>query len=813
MPKRVVIVGGVAGGMSCAARLKRLDDRIEVTVFEKGRDVSFANCGMPYYLGEIIQDRGLMLVQDLPTLQGRYGLDIRVRHEVMSIDRAKKQVEVKNLDNGTILSTPYDFLVLSPGAAPIRPPIPGANGPNVFVLNDLSDMDAIAAVTAGAKHACVIGAGFIGLELAENFRHRGLEVSLVEMQDHVMPRLDKEMTQPLLQELYLHGVRVYLEETAQAIENATVLLKSGKRIDSDFVCLCVGVRPTSKLAKEAGLEVSENGFIRVDKRQRTSDPDIFAVGDAVEVADFVTGRPIAIPLAGPANRQGRIAADNICGRDSVYRGSQGTGIVKVFNLAAAQTGLTEQQVKAAGIEFHRVYVHPMQHPKYYPGAQPVSTKLLFRPDGAILGAQVVGAEGVDVMINALAEAQRAGWKVDELEHAELAYSPQWGGAKHGVNMAGFVASNTLRGDVENIEADNVPADIFWLDVREPAETETGVIPGATLLPVDQLRARTGELPRDREIGVYCAVGLRGYIAYRFLKQQGFRVRNLDGGFRTWAWFNRPLAAPEKTVAATAQTAPRPKGPADDAVLNGHRAVLDVCGMQCPGPIVKVKEAIDTLAPGDLLEVTATDAGFACDVPAWCKRTGHTLRGVRTEGKQYIVEIVKQAAPELACASISAPSPAIAGKTIICFSNDLDRVMAAFVIANGAAAMGYPVTIFFTFWGLNVLRRESPPPLKKGFLDRMFGAMMPRGPERLKLSQMNMGGMGTRMMKHVMKQKNVMSLPELIAEARKAGVHLVACSMSMDVMGIKAEELVDGVEIGGVGYYLGEADESNVNLFI
>jgi NADPH-dependent 2,4-dienoyl-CoA reductase/sulfur reductase-like enzyme/peroxiredoxin family protein/TusA-related sulfurtransferase/rhodanese-related sulfurtransferase len=812
MSKRVVIVGGVAGGMSCAARLKRLDDQLEVTVYEKGGDVSFANCGMPYYVGGIIQDRGMMLVQGLASLQGRYGLDIRVRHEVVRIDRNSKHVEVKDLDSGAVLSTPYDVLVLSPGAAPIRPPIPGANGPKVFVLNDLADMDAIAAATADARHACVVGAGFIGLELVENFRHRGLDVSLVEMLDHVMPRMDREMTQPLLQELLLHGVKVYLDETAQAIEGSEVLLKSGKRIDSDFVCLCVGVRPTSTLAKNAGLTLNERGFIRVDEHLRTSDPDIYAVGDAVEVTDFVTGQPTAVALAGPANRQGRIAADNICGRDSAYRGSQGTGIVKVFNLAAAQTGLTEHQVKAAGIPYHRVYVHPMQHPKYYPGAQPVSVKLVFRPDGGILGAQVIGAEGVDVMINALALAQRTGQTVEDLEHADLAYSPQWGGAKHGVNMVGFAASNMLRGDLENVEPESAPADIFWLDVREAAEAETGTIPGATLISVDKLRSTFHELPRDREIGVYCAVGLRGYIAYRFLKQQGFRVRNLNGGFRSWTWFHRTPAAP--LPLAEVRKAAAPKVPTPDTVRSGRLVPLDVSGMQCPGPIVKVKQTMEEMAPGDVLEVLATDAGFACDVPAWCKSTGHTLLDVRPEGPRYVVQILKNDTA-IPCEAVCAvpERPTAKAKTIVCFSNDLDRVMAAFVIANGAAAMGNEVTIFFTFWGLNVLRRPSGPPVSKGLLDRMFGAMMPRGPERLTLSRMHMGGMGTRMMKYVMKQKNVMSLPELIAAAKVAGVRLVACSMSMDVMGIKAEELVEGVEIGGVGYYLGKADEANVNLFI
>ncbi|HPO12085.1 MAG TPA: DsrE/DsrF/DrsH-like family protein [Candidatus Hydrogenedentes bacterium] len=806
MQKKIIVVGGVAGGMSCAARLRRLDESMEITVFEKGADVSFANCGMPYYIGGVIKGRDSMLIQTVAGLRNRYGLDVRTRHEVIRIDRAAKQVEVKDLDDGHVFLQSYDKLVLSPGAAPIRPSIPGADGPSVFVLNDLADMEAIATAVPKAKHACVIGAGFIGLELVENFRARGLTVSLVELQDHIMPRMDKEMTQPLVQELRLNGVHLFLEETAVGIEGTGVRLKSGTLIESDFVCMCVGVRPTTRLAEAAGLELGPRGHIRVNAQLQTSDPDIYASGDAVEVVEFVTGQPAGIPLAGPANRQGRIAADRILGRDAAYRGSQGTAIVKVFNLAAAQTGLSEQDVRRLGWPYHRIYVHPMQHPRYYPDAKPVSIKLLFSPDGRILGAQVVGPESVDSIINVLATAQRSGMTVYDLEHLELAYSPQWGGAKHPVNMAGFVACNVLKGDVELLEADNVPSDIYWLDVREPSEAEAGQIPGSTLISVDQLRARHTELPRDKEIGVYCAVGLRGYIAARLLMQKGYRVRNLNGGYRTWCWYQTDRTGKSKEGCCMDTCSQEKK----TNTVPAKSTALDVCGLQCPGPIVKVKETIEKMVAGEVLEVTASDPGFAADIPAWCERTGNSLVEVKSEGGNYVARIRKEerAAPAETKAAVTSNS-----KTIVCFSNDLDRVMATFVIANAAAAMGNAVTIFFTFWGLNVLRKDSPGPVKKGLLDRMFGMMMPRGPQKLMLSKMNMMGMGTRMMKYVMKSKNVASLPELIQSAQNAGVKLVACAMSMDVMGIKREELIDGVEVAGAGYYLGKADEGNVNLFI
>ena len=810
MTKRVVVVGGVAGGMSCAARLKRLEENVEITVFERGNDVSFANCGMPYFVGGVIGDRHQMLVQTPATLRARFDLDVRIRHAVTRIDRAKKQVEVRNLESDKTSMHPYDVLVLAPGASPIRPPIPGSDGAKVFVLNNLADMDAIAAATKAGKRACVVGAGFIGLELVENLKHRGLEVTLIEMMNQVLPPLDWEMTQMLLDELRLNGVEVLLEETVTAIEDVSdgksVTLKSGKTVSCDFVCLCAGVRPNSELAKDAGLALGVRGHIRVDAHLRTSDSAIYALGDAVELLDAERGEWNAIPLAGPANRQGRIAADNIAGRTTEYRGTQGASIVKVFQLAAASTGLNERRLKQVSLPYRRIFVHPTQHPRYYPGAQPVALKLLFSPEGQLYGAQVVGSEGVDAIINVLATAISSDLTVEDLEHLELAYSPQWGGAKSPVNIAGFVAGNLLRGDVATFEPEDATDSMQVLDVCTEAEAEGGMLPGAQLIPVDELRTRINELPKDKPIAVYCAVGLRGYVACRFLKQKGYDARNLNGGYRTWSWFqpeNRILHK-QDNASGVACSISTPKG------ISAVK--LDCSGMQCPGPLVQIHKAMAELAEKDELEVMATDPGFVADVQAWCKRTGNHLVATNACQGTYSARIVKGTVQEDA-AKPKASSTEPAQNTLVCFSDDLDRVMATFVIANGATAMGNKVTIFFTFWGLNVLRKQNPPSVTKGFLDKMFGMMMPKGPDRLKLSKLNMGGLGTAMMKYVMGQKKVMSLPELIQSARNEGVRLVACSMSMDVMGIKAEELMEGVEIGGVGLYLGQASESNVNLFI
>lgn len=815
MSNVIVIVGGVAGGMSCAARIRRLDEEATIVVYEKGGAVSFANCGMPYYVGGVIADRANMIVQSKETLRGRYDLEIHVRHEVTKIFPDEKAVEVKNLESGEVIRRNYDTLVLAPGAEPIRPPVPGIDDEKVLTLNSLDDMDKIKAKAAVSRRACVIGAGFIGLELTENLRHLGLDVTLVEMQDQILPPLDQEMTTPLVQELQLNGVEVKLGVRAEKVDDYGVALSDGTLVQADLVCLCAGVRPRSELARDAGLELAETGHIVVDEEMRTSNPAIFAAGDAVQVWDRATRVPTVLPLAGPANRQGRIAADVISGRKSTYPGVLGTSIVQVFNQQAASTGWSEKRLKSANMPYFSVYIHPMQHVQYYPNAVPVSIKGLFSPEGKLLGAQVVGPEEVCRTIDTIAMALASGLTAEDLEHSELAYAPQFGAAKSGINMLGFTANNVVKGDLKQIETQNLTDDYFLLDVREPDEVACGSIPGATIIPLDQLRNRHDELPRDKTIVVFCAVGLRGYIAYRQLLIHGFDVINLNGGHRTWNWCHGQSATAGPQCPPCSDSVPvKPSAP------SGKVVTLDVCGMQCPGPIVQVKRLMDDMNPGDTLEVTSTDVGFIADVPAWCKSTGNSLLEARPDGAQYVARIVKGGVSEGAApcpvAAAAPTAPTSAGKnskTIICFSDDLDKVMATFVIANGAAAMASDVTIFFTFWGLNVLKKERPPRVAKGFLDKMFGMMMPKGPRKLKLSKMHMGGMGSKMMRYVMANKRVMPPEELVSAARAAGVRLVACSMSMDVMGIHEDELIDGIEIGGVGAYLGTAEESNVNLFI
>jgi NADPH-dependent 2,4-dienoyl-CoA reductase/sulfur reductase-like enzyme/rhodanese-related sulfurtransferase len=544
---KLLIVGGVAGGASAAARARRLSEEAQIVLFERGPDVSFANCGLPYYLGGEIAERDKLLVVTPERLRTRLNLDVRVRTSVERIDRVGKKVHVRDLESGREYEESYDKLILAPGAAPIRPPLPGIDLPGVFTLRNLQDVDRIKAkLDQGVRQAVVVGAGFIGLELAENLVRRGINTTVVELLDQVLPPFDKEMTTPIAEHLAANGVCLLLGQSAESFEQGpdglVVRLKSGQRLPAHLVVLGVGVRPENKLALDAGLDTGPRGGIRVNDHLQTSDPDIYAVGDAIEVKDFVIGEPTQVPLAGPANRQGRIAADHIFGRESRYRGTQGTAIVRVFDRTAALTGASEKTLKRANRPYRKVYVHPTHHAGYYPGAEAMTLKLLFDSQtGKLLGAQAVGGAGVDKRIDVLAVAIQAEMTVFDLEEMELAYSPQYGSAKDPINMAGFVAAGLLRGEHPQVDVEAVlasPPDNHRLlvDVRTPQEFAAGHLPEAVNIPVDDLRSRQGELPHDQEVAVYCQVGQRGYLATRILRQAGFDAANVGGGYKTYRLF-------------------------------------------------------------------------------------------------------------------------------------------------------------------------------------------------------------------------------------------------------------------------------------
>ena len=818
MNKKVVIIGGVAGGASCAARLRRLSEDAEIVLLERGPYISYANCGLPYHVGNVIKSRSALLLQTPEGMRERFLVDVRVKNEAIRINRDAKTVTVKRVDTGETYEEPYDQLVISTGSSPVRPPIPGIDHPRIQSLWTVPDADAIRALIADKqiKNAVVVGGGFIGLEMAESLRHAGLAVSLVEMMDQVMAPIDYEMAQLLHEHILQNGVALHLSDGVASFapdgEGVSVQLKSGKVLSTALVILAIGVAPNGKLAKDAGLTVNARGGVVVDHAMRTSDPDIFAVGDVIEVEDAVSGDATMIPLAGPANKQGRIVADVIAGREASYTASQGTSVVKVFELTAAATGQNERTLIKRGLvrgkDYEAVTITQNGHAGYYPGATPMTLKMLFSMDGQkIYGAQIVGREGVDKRIDTLAVTQRLGGGVQALTELELAYAPPFSSAKDPVNMLGFAAENVLAG-LERFapwDATVSMPDATLLDVREAVELAAFSIPGAVHIPLGQLRERLGELDPAKEIVVFCAIGVRAHNASRILRQHGFEhVSVYPGGARFFqsTHFDQVETIPTDTpVADSGHTADL-----DEPVASMR---IDCSGMQCPGPIMKVFETMQAMKPGQVMEVSASDPGFARDIGAWCRRTGNTLLANEKQGEDYVALVQKGGAAVKKPEAQELPQ----GKTVIVFSGNLDKVLASFIIANGAAAMGRPVTMFFTFWGLTALRRPEKVRVKKTFMEKMFGMMLPRGTGKLTLSRMNMGGMGTKMMKSIMKQKNVDSLDELIRKARGAGVRLVACTMSMDVMGIHPEELIDGVELGGVGAYLGDAEESNVNLFI
>lgn len=810
-----IIIGGVAGGATAAARIRRADEGAEIVMLERGKYISYANCGLPYYIGGVISDRERLFVQTPESFGKRFNIDVRVENEVVEIQPKEHTVTIRRKDGSQYKET-YDKLLLSPGASPVRPPLPGIDSEGIFTLRNVNDTDRIKTyLTAkNVKRAVVVGAGFIGLEMAENLHHAGVNVSVVEMGNQVMAPVDFSIAAHLHQHLTQKGVSLYLEQAVAAFERKgneiRVILKSGETIVADMVILSIGVRPETTLAKAAGLRIGETGGIWVDEYLQTSEADIYAVGDAIEFPHPITGKPWLNYLANPANRQGRIVADNMVeGNKYAYEGAIGTAIAKVFDMTVASTGLAAKRLKQLGMEYAVSVTHSGSHAGYYPDALPLTVKLVFHPKtGKLYGAQSVGYDGVDKRIDQIALLIKQGGTVYDLIRLEHAYAPPFSSAKDPIAIAGYVASNIISGAMPAITWRELLATdrsgVMLLDVRTAEEFSFGSLPGAVNIPLDDLRERMQELPKDKEIIVFCAVGLRGYLAQRILRGHGYTaVRNLIGGYKTFATANAPVGKPNFPYN-------EPKNLDTQAMTTEIKTVkIDACGLSCPGPIMKVKQAIDSIADGERIEITSTDAGFARDAQAWCNTTGNVLISNMEEKGRYTV-VIEKGSPKACQVTTSCDGK---GKTLIMFSDDLDKALATFVLANGAAATGQKVSIFFTFWGLNVIKKERKPSVAKDIFGKMFGMMLPSSSKKLHLSKMSMMGMGDKMMRHIMKKKNIGSLEALRQQAIDNGVEFIACQMSMDVMGVAREELLDNVTIGGVATYMERADQANVNLFI
>lgn len=852
---KYVIVGGVAGGATTAARLRRNDEAAEILIVERGDYVSYANCGLPYYAGNVITERSKLFVMTPEKFKATLNVEVRVATEALSVDRAGKTVLLKDLRADRTYREAYDTLVLSPGAEPVRPPIPGLDLEGIFTLRSVPDIDRIKEWLdlRRPERAVVVGGGFIGLEMAENLAHRGAGVTVIEALDQVMAPLDFEMAAIVHRHLRDKDVELRLKDGVAAFEKrgsrVVVKLNSGAEVPADVVIFSIGVRPDSTLAREAGLETIPPGSpgagaIVVDERFRTTDPDIRALGDAIAFRNPLTGAVGTVPLAGPANKQGRLLADALVYGDEAtrpWRGALGTSAAKVFDLVVATTGSNQKALDRAGIENAQVIVHPSSHAGYYPGALPLSLKVVFDPStGKVYGAQGVGYDGVDKRIDVIAALLGKGATVEDLCAFEQVYAPPFSSAKDPVNLAGFAAENVVKGRssavswrrFEELRAGGA----FVLDVRTPEEFALGAIPGAVCVPNTELRGRLSEVPKDRTVLIYCGVGLRGYLAERILRQKGWDdVHNLTGGYKTWSVAveqqdnpgdhdRRPSPAscadrPGQGLRAAAGVYGEGTGaPEGSPGGSGKTLHIDACGLQCPGPIMRLKAEMDRAEEGSRILVTATDPGFARDVNSWCNLTSNTLVSLESAGGR-VEALVEKSSGRARLQGDGCSRSSLSGEggrkgaTLIVFSNDFDKALASFVLANGAAAVGKQVTMFFTFWGLSVLQRQRGPRVPKDFLGRMFALMLPKGSGALPLSKMNFAGAGPVMMKFRMRQKNVDQLESMIEAALRAGVRLVACQMSMDIMGISKEELIDGVEIGGVATYMEAASEAGVNLFI
>lgn len=813
---KYLIVGGVAGGATAAARIRRNTEQAEIILFEKGEHISYANCGLPYYIGGVIQERERLFVQTPEAFGQRFAIDVRTKSEVIGIDVKQKTVQVRTGD-GREYTESYDKLLLSPGASPVRPPLPGIESEGIFTLRNVADTDRIKQYMQQhqVKRAVIVGGGFIGLEMAENLQHTGAQVAVVEMANQVMGPIDYSMASLVHRHLEEKGVRLYLGQAVESFTredgHLTVNFRSGIRLEADLVLLSIGVRAETRLAQEAGLKLGEMRGIYVNEYLQTSDESVYAVGDAIEFQHPLTGKPWLNFLAGPANRQARIVADNmVFGNTKTYEGSIGTSIAKVYDITVASTGLPAKRLKQMEIPYLSATIHSGSHAGYYPGALQMTMKITFSPkDGKLLGAQIVGYDGVDKRIDQYALAIKNGATVSHLTQLEHSYAPPFSSAKDPVAISGYVAGNILSKKMvplywrELQQADL--SKVSLIDVRTADEASLGSLPGAINIPLDELRARMNEIPTDRPVYLFCEVGLRGYLASNILKGHGYTdVRNLIGGLKLYESAVKVVLPPEGASAkATKSSAP--------SVSSAQVIQVDACGIQCPGPILKLKKCMETLQPGQRLEIRATDAGFPLDAESWCRTTGNHFVEKRSEGGMYYA-IVEKALPGTP-SKVSPSVPEEKGKTFILFSDDLDKTLATFVLANGAAATGKKVSIFFTFWGLNAIKKADKPRVKKDIWGRMFGWMLPSDSTKLALSQMNMLGIGAKMMRYLMKQKGVDSLETLRRQAIDNGVEFIACQMSMDVMGVKREELLDEVTVGGVATYMERAEQANVNLFI
>lgn len=817
---KILVVGGVAGGATAIARLRRLSEEYKLIMVERDEYISYANCGLPYYIGDVIKDKQKLQVQTVNGMRSRFNVDIRTKSEVIAINKEEKTVTIKNLVTGEEYKESYDKLILSCGAKPLKPKIPNIEEcDNVFTLRNIPDTYRIKeyVTSKNVKNAVVIGGGFIGVEMAENLRELGVSVTLVEKQRQVMRNFDYEMAQIIHEEINVHGINLILNDGINqfAESGKTVILDSGTKIPTDMTIMALGVVPENTLAKNANLKLGQRGHVVADNNfnvfdaQDKKEEDIFAIGDMIEVINPLDNSPYAVPLAWGANRQGRLVADYISGIKIKPSKIMGASVIKVFDLTAASTGASEATLIEKKIEYKAIHAHRANHASYYPNSSNIALKLLYGKDGRILGAQAVGREGTEKRIDVISTVMRLNGSVFDLSDLELCYAPPYSSAKDPVNILGYIAENIESGIYSMAYAQDIDKIIesggLLLDVRTPFEYENGHIEGSLNLELDTLRDNLDKITvsKDTPIYVTCRVGLRAYMAIKILRANGFtKLYNLSGGYSTYLNYKYQTHFTDVKLEKVEK-----EGNDNENNLGGIKEI-DVTGIQCPGPLMATFKELSSMKAGEVLKVVASDCGFTADIKNWCKTNGHKLLDLQVGGGKYTAVIEKGDGGRSNMVNISQQNA-----TIVVFSGEIDKVIASMIIAQGAAAQGKDVTMFFTFWGLNALRKDNKVSVKKNLIEKMFGVMMPRGAEKLPLSNMNMGGIGQKMIKSIMKKKNVDNVSLMIQKAQEAGVKMIACTMSMDLMGIKAEELIDGIEYAGVATYISKNENVGTTLFI
>ncbi|MFW5995873.1 MAG: FAD-dependent oxidoreductase [Halanaerobiaceae bacterium] len=852
MPKKVVIVGGVAGGAAVAARLRRLDEEAEILILEKGEHVSYATCGLPYHIGGVIEDKERLFIHTPRQLEKRFNIDVRTRCEVVGIDRKNKEVKINNLDYDQSTRESYDYLLLSPGSSPVTPPIKGTGKKNVFTLNEISDAEKIMSYLRSHKphRAVVIGAGFIGLEMVENLVEQGIRVSLIEKKEHVLPALDYEMAAALHNHLRRQKVELFLDTGVRAIVNTEegiqISLSNGSDVPADFVIMAAGVSPNTELAEQAGLDTGKTGGILVDEYLRTSDENIYAVGDAVEVKNFVSGKPDFVPLAGYASKQGRVVANNIAGRKEKFNGVQRTTAIKMFDMIAASTGLTEEELEDIGIDYRVSYTISYHHAGYYPGATPLTIKVIFRSaDGRLLGAQITGFKGVDKRIDVLSTALRYDKTVFDLQELELACAPPFGAAKDPVNIAGFAAGNILNGDVDPVQplefVEMEQEELQLLDVRNEIEKRIGEIEDSITIPLSELRENLDRLDRERPVLVYCANGMRSYIACRILSQNGFNeVKNLQGGYRLYSTI---MAGREDIVTDAPEGKIRDgeigkKGtegeetvPVEDSGLDNKETAdgiageegdteasdkhageedikrVDVSGLTYPHPLLTVKNSLEGMGEGEELLIETSSPAQTRDILSLCRSIN--LAHVKSFSAQdYSVIVEKSSPPE--------ETEPKRGISMVVFSGEFDRVAAALLMATTAAAAGRNVHLFFTFWAVNILRKDREKNIDEEFMKNIFSRINSgedsENSDDLSLSRIGLLGKDPEIFRRIIENRDIESLTDLIALALENGVSLSACYMSMQLMGLKRNQLIEKIDVKGYASYF-ESSAGEINMFV